>query len=443
MRVLETTFESLYRWDLNAVEAEIFRQKHPDYLPLEDCVEDASVIVKPASEPDKSWPVYGVNNVDGVVFSHHQLGQQFRQGYKRIAEGWFVHNPTRANVGSFGRVPAVEPDAITSPDYQVWRLTGGYLPEFMSVILRTKAFRYLVSIHRVGAVKQRLFVANLQEIVLPRPELAVQKAMVTKYEEAIAEASAIRSEVERLVATTTDLVLDRLGFPRQYLDETKPAESVDWSDMERWDLPFFRRDFVLLEHWLQNNIPSRPLSECVTFRFQGWTEHDFPDSSFQYIEIGSVKPLEGIVSVEDVEVSEAPSRAQYRVYEGDILIATTRPYLAKIARVGAQYDGAVCSSGFSVIAATDSDLDKDYLLLVLQSPIVVRQLKRRMSGGSYPAITQQELEKVLIPIPDMAVQKELVAAVNEARAKAVSEKLRVDDIERAALEPFERLIMGS
>ena len=57
-------------------------------------------IVYAAREPDHEWPVYGVNNKEGVFFSHFQKGRAFNTPYKRISEDWFFHNPTRANVGS-------------------------------------------------------------------------------------------------------------------------------------------------------------------------------------------------------------------------------------------------------------------------------------------------------------------------------------------------------
>jgi len=134
---------------------------------LGDFVEEATELVRPWERPDHKWPVYGVNNVGGVFFSHHQRGETFNSPYKRIYKDWFFHNPTRANVGSLGRVPNVPNDAITSPEYQVWRIRDGLTPEFVSILIRCPFFVDLIDCHRVGAVKQRLFVENLREIPIP------------------------------------------------------------------------------------------------------------------------------------------------------------------------------------------------------------------------------------------------------------------------------------
>ena len=58
-------------------------------------------------------------------------------------------------------------DALTSPEYQVWRIKQGLLPGYVAVLINTPFFISLIQFHRVGAVKQRLYVENLLEIPIP------------------------------------------------------------------------------------------------------------------------------------------------------------------------------------------------------------------------------------------------------------------------------------
>jgi type I restriction enzyme S subunit len=110
-----------------------------------------------------------VNNRDGVFLNEFRLGVEFNQNQKHIEKDWFFHNPTRANVGSIGRVLEVEANAITSPEYQVWKLLpdSKFSADFMEIVIRTPMFLDQVKIHRVGAVKERLYVDNLREILVP------------------------------------------------------------------------------------------------------------------------------------------------------------------------------------------------------------------------------------------------------------------------------------
>lgn len=183
-RVLVVSSANMPRWDIKTARATAFRIAHPTFRPLGDFCEEATELVRPSDEPEKDWPVYGVNNQNGVFFSHDQKGKDFNAPYKRIKKDWFFHNPTRANVGSLGRVPDVPPDAITSPEYQVWRITKQFLPEFLEVLIRSRFFLDLVEIHRVGAVKERLYTENLLEIPVPVLTEQQQLALIAEWRKA-------------------------------------------------------------------------------------------------------------------------------------------------------------------------------------------------------------------------------------------------------------------
>lgn len=81
-------------------------------------------------------------------------------------------------MGSLGIAPEVPEDAITSPEYQVWRLKESdtaMVPGYVATLITTPFFIELVKIHRVGAVKQRLYTENLLSIAVPMIELQDQQ----------------------------------------------------------------------------------------------------------------------------------------------------------------------------------------------------------------------------------------------------------------------------
>jgi hypothetical protein len=120
--MLALHWQNLNQWDVKAARAAAFRLAHPEFVRFGTFAEEATQMVKPFQSPEHEWPVYGVNNKEGVFFSHMQLGADFKTPYKRIQKDWFFHNPTRSSVGSLGHVPEVPENAITSPEYQVWKL---------------------------------------------------------------------------------------------------------------------------------------------------------------------------------------------------------------------------------------------------------------------------------------------------------------------------------
>ncbi len=179
-KLFSASFSQAPQWDVKAGRAAVFKEANPTFIRLGDYTEECADMIKPWDLPEKKWPIYGVNNKDGVFLSTKQETQYFNAAYKKIEKGWFFHNPTRANVGSLGIVPEVPNDAITSPEYQVWKIIGGFDPEFMDLLLQTEFFLTLVSFNRVGGVKQRMYYANLAEIRLPKIARDVQQRFLLK-----------------------------------------------------------------------------------------------------------------------------------------------------------------------------------------------------------------------------------------------------------------------
>lgn len=208
-RWLVVGWADMARWDVKTARASAFRIANPSFKPLSEFAEEATELVKPWEEPEKEWPVYGVNNKEGVFFSHCQKGKDFNAAYKRIRKDWFFHNPTRSSVGSLGIVPHVPDDALTSPEYQVWRIKRSLIPGYVAVLVSTPFFVNLIQFHRVGAVKQRLYVENLLEIRVPiiapedqRRVAEMREAALQRIAEVETKAANVRREIQGMILGT-------------------------------------------------------------------------------------------------------------------------------------------------------------------------------------------------------------------------------------------------
>lgn len=207
-KALALSWDKLESWDVKSSRAAAFKLANPTFKPLGEYAEEATELVRPKLEPEKDWPVYGVNNKEGVFFSDYQKGADFNATYKRIRKDWFFHNPTRSSVGSLGIVPDVPEDAITSPEYQVWRIRNGLEPGFVAVMITTEYFIKLIQFNRVGAVKERLYVANLLSIPIPEIPEAFQREIADEREKVLA---AIAEAKKRVAETAIEVEAMILG----------------------------------------------------------------------------------------------------------------------------------------------------------------------------------------------------------------------------------------
>jgi type I restriction enzyme S subunit len=129
------------------------------------------------------------------------------------------------------------------------------------------------------------------------------------------------------------------------------------------------------------------------------------------------------VSNETLEIQEtqellgkdAPSRARKQIYSGDIIFATIRPTLQRIAIVSDVLDGNVCSTGF-VVLRTKSNLDNKFLFYYLQSARFMNKMEKLQKGASYPAVTDGEVKNQFLPLPPLAEQQRIVARLDAAFA---------------------------
>lgn len=433
------------RWDIKAARATQFRLAHPHFRPLAHFAEEATVTVNPAAKPDHEWPVYGVNNSTGVFLSHRQRGADFNSAYKRIEKDWFFHNPTRANVGSLGRVPDVPDDAITSPEYQVWRLTGQLIPAFVEILIRTRYFLELIDCHRVGAVKERLFVSNLLEIPVPDLAEPQQRAIVTAFEKSKAKAAALRIKADELDAVAEADFLKALGLTPP-ADVTPPKSfALHWRQLARWSVSFGQRAGLgaNLDH---SRYPLATLGEHLALLQYGTSEKaNALGKGVAVLRINNIKA--GRIDTSDLKhvPLSAKAAASLRLASGDVVVIRTSGSrdLVGTCAVFELNEEFVFASYLIRMRFDTAVLDPRYAAYFINGALgrlQVDTLSRQIMQNN---INSDELRSIRIPLPPRRVQEQLMARVESARAKA--EGLRIDAVsaEQEAHDEAESLIMGS
>ena len=171
------------------------------------------------------------------------------------------------------------------------------------------------------------------------------------------------------------------------------------SELEkRFDPQYYKKEYKNIVNKLKENKHNK-LGNIVKFSKETWNQKDFFNNTFPYIEISEIDTLSGeIQNISNIEINDAASRAKMIVRENDIIVSTTRPNRGAIALINKEQDFSIASTGFCVIR--DSEIDKDYLFAILKQNFILKQFEQRSSGGNYPAITQEELSNVIIPIAE-------------------------------------------
>lgn len=160
-----------------------------------------------------------------------------------------------------------------------------------------------------------------------------------------------------------------------------------------------------------------PISEVVKPK-ESRDPRKTPIQNIRYVDIASVsKSNFSITSEKELLGSDAPSRARKVIREGDIIYATTRPYLKAIAKVPKALNNQICSTGFCVLRATEKVLP-EWLFYCAISDDLLQQIKPLMRGATYPAVSDKDVLNAKIPVPSIQEQLRIITRVKECLMRA-------------------------
>jgi type I restriction enzyme M protein len=190
------------------------------------------------------------------------------------------------------------------------------------------------------------------------------------------------------------------------------------------------KDRKLLEHLQANG--AKPLGEIADILNETDDFRLASNGDIRYIAISDVDARTmQVVSQQIIKPHEAPSRATYRVRQGDIITAisgasTGTPRHAT-ALITEDEDGAICSNGFAVLRNIHG-VEPLFLLAYMRTEYYLRQVRRLMTGHAIPAISIDDLAKVLVPVPPVEIQKKIadeIAIILAMRKEALKTGERV------------------
>jgi len=152
--------------------------------------------------------------------------------------------------------------------------------------------------------------------------------------------------------------------------------------------------------------------------------------SILYVDVSSVsRHLLQITSAQQYLLADAPGRARKKILEGDVIFATVRPTLLRVARVEQKHHDQVCSTAFCVLRDKNPNTKGHFLLYLVQRPQFVNQLAQIETGASYPAVTDRQVKSQLVPVPHDDEQRDIANIL-----KAIDQKISFHERKRATLQ---------
>lgn len=315
--------------------------------------------------------------------------------------------------------------------------------QIIAAWLNTDVAETLAKRRSTGGTRPALDYGALRSIpvIFDETILEANNAMYQQYADALAKASSKLAGIDDFLLTELDIALspepENTLASRIYTTRRQELE-------QRLDPAYFSFRFSRIQHALEG-MPHIRLRDVALFSSEQWDQKTGFGDEFPYLEISAINTSTGEVgSIDTIPITDAPSRARMLIRQDDILVSTTRPNRGAITLVGADIRTPfIASTGFSVIRhVNEAKISKEFLLILLRSRLCLLQFEQRSSGGNYPAITQAELGRVLLPSVDLPIQNKIVAHVKALHAEAKRLCQQAEAELEAAKRRIESMLLG-
>ncbi|MFH1956061.1 MAG: restriction endonuclease subunit S [Patescibacteria group bacterium] len=354
----------------------------------------------------------GYIDFDDTKFIDEKVNEILKKS--KVREGQVILTMA-GTIGNVAVAHKISPKVNSNQATAKITLKKDYSPYFLTAFLGSYYGKNQITREIVSSVQPNIFLFQIKNFKVPIVAVEKQKEIEKIYIHGLNELE----NSKLFYSQAEDLLLEEIGF-KDFKNEENLFSVVNLSEAKnanRIDAEYFQTKYEKLISSLINCYPKK-LSE-VAKRKNGVVKIN-PKSEYKYIEISDVNAGNGEISFNVIQGNELPANAKMKIDGGELIISKVRPTRGAIAIIPDDWKNDFIASGAFSVFEVFSPM-REYLQVVLRSIIGKLQLERPTTGTTYPTVTDEDVENILIPIlPKPTQQKiaELVRQSHEARKKA-------------------------
>ena len=354
--------------------------------------------------------------------------------------------------GAVGIVPPGWENVAVTGHFAVYEpIREKLLPEFFHLIIQAPFFKANLWRNKVGAEGRKEVKLDFFEAQpIPLPPLATQRAIVAHWRATQESLAATAQANDTQEAAIRRNFLEALGLSDRIQVINRRAFALHWTEFERWGVEQARKVSGSLDP-AEGKFPVVRLREIIVGLQNGWSPKCF-DRPAGADEWGVLKL--GAVSFgtfnEGDNKALPPSFTPLPAHEvkpddvlfirGNVLrlvgacshVAATRPRLMMPDLV------------FRAVFREESKIDRRYLAEVMRTPHLRQQIEAVATGTSptMKKISKPGLLALRLPLPPLAIQRQLVAAVTAARSRIAAARTAAAQLAADTAREVEEMILG-
>jgi restriction endonuclease S subunit len=375
----------------------------------------------------------------GLFHRNIKLGKDIKgKTLNKLQKNQFLYSRLGSHTGSFDLVSDEFNNYYVSNEVPTFEFINNNInPYYLQLVFLLKKYWQDIEKSLQGTAHKRFKEKDFLNLQIPLPPLKIQQQLVKNYQEKINIAKQQEQEAEQKIQEIETYLYKELGIelPKEEQQNKDILQFINFKDLHYWSY-----GQIITTNNFNCDYQIKNFDNICDFKNKRFDKNKYDNVYFNYIDIGSIDTLKGITGIKKIKLKNAPSRATQCINKGDLIIATTRPYLKKFAIVDDSFNNDVCSSGFSVIQFNPDKYNLFYIKEFLQSYYGIEQLKSNMTVGLYPAITLKKLKEIKFPLPPIEIQNKIANYIQNIKNEIQILKQQAEQNKKMALNEFETKI---
>jgi type I restriction enzyme S subunit len=341
--------------------------------------------------------------------------------------GDVVFSKIDARNGAIGVVPDTIPKAVVTPEFPVFVPDPDVLDgRFVQRVLRTGHFLTALRAKATGTSgRKRITPEAFLDLRVPLPPIADQRKMVDAHDGLLDQAGKLTSDADKVEADALAAFEAALGYGAATALPERPIFIASFKELERWSHEAILRRSV--EGDATASYPMVTLGDVVRDLENGWSPRCFErpakNAEWGVLKVGAVSFGTYDPSQNKALPNSLKPRPRLEVKAGDVLIG--RANVTRLVGAAAYVHETaanllLCDKIFRVVFEMPTSIEPQFVAEVLKVKDVRRQIEGKLTGTSptMKNISKPALLSLMFPLPPVTVQRDLVAALTKARAKA-------------------------
>lgn len=366
-----------------------------EYKKLGEYVKEYSV----KNKLNENISVYSVTNSQGFCKDYFgkEVASKDKSTYKIVPFGFFAYNPSRINVGSIDW-QAQEDRVIVSPLYNVFSVSAKLKQQYLLYYLKSPLTIHYIDSVATGTVRLNLKFSMLKEFIVPVPSIAKQEYIVSELDK-INEL--IRLKKEQLKD------FDNLAQSLFYEMFGDPVENE-----KGWEV--------------------KKLGEIGEFKNGLNFSKDEKGHSIKFLGVSDFQNKKSIASNQLAYISLSERvQEDYLLKTGDIVFVRSNGKKELIGRSVKMYiTEPTTYSGFCIrCRITDEKVDKDYIAILLKTPIIRQFMTNSGRGCNISNLNQKVLNSIPTILPPLPLQRLFAQRIEQIEREKSEVQKSIQDLE--------------